>query len=441
MFCSKCHTHIIDDSIKFCSRCGNELETDKRKKFSSFKPSINKFNSTFKSTIKHSVISNQKNNIKEINNVKKQEHNITNISQPNNIGMTHDEQATYSRQYSGLNKNPIKTHDEQAAYSRYYSGLTKNPVKTHDEQYNYNVRYSFNKIDNIQTPTSDVDYRNAYINTNIKDIINTKFSIPALLFGPLYLMYRKMTVLGLILQIFIFYILITMESSVGTAIHLIINIIIACKFREIYLNYVNKQVQNIKVKNPDKSTTELINICKYKGGTKEFKTIIILGIILYALFEFISNNSDYTNKNTNIINNNSEKQIDLYKYEIPNDLTEEETSSNYHSYSYSYYNNLESCKFLITYGYSDSSSANFLLQEKKYYPEYNSSNIQIREKNNLRWYYQNLVSTNNKIYMYAYQDYTNNKLFLITTTSNELDEHNKCEQITNQIINSFKKEY
>ena len=250
-----------------------------------------------------------------------------------------------------------------------------------------------------------------------------------------------MTVLGLILQIFIFYILITMESSVGTAIHLIINIIIACKFREIYLNYVNKQVQNIKAKNPDKSTTELINICKYKGGTKEFKTIIILGIILYALFEFISNNSDYTNKNTNIINNNSEKQIDLYKYEIPNDLTEEETSSNYHSYSYSYYNNLESCKFLITYGYSDSSSANFLLQEKKYYPEYNSSNIQIKEKNNLRWYYQNLVSTNNKIYMYAYQDYTNNKLFLITTTSNELDEHNKCEQITNQIINSFKKEY
>ena len=275
MFCSKCHTHIIDDSIKFCSRCGNELETDKRKKFSSFKPSINKFNSTFKSTIKHSVISNKQNNIDKIK-IQTQETNTTDISQQNNIGMTHDELAAYSRQYSGLNKNPIKTHDEQAAYSRYYSGLTKNPVMTHDELFNYNVRYSFNKIDNIQPPTSDVDYRNAYINTNIKDIINTKFSIPALLFGPLYLMYRKMTVLGLILQIFIFYILITMESSVGTAIHLIINIIIACKFREIYLNYVNKQVQNIKAKNPDKSTTELINICKYKGGTKEFKTLIIL---------------------------------------------------------------------------------------------------------------------------------------------------------------------
>ena len=67
-----------------------------------------------------------------------------------------------------------------------------------------------------------------------------------------------------------------------------------------------------------------------------------------ALFEFISNNSGSTSKDNNVINYNIEKQIDLYKYEIPNDLTEEKILGNYHLYSYSYNNNIESCQFLIS---------------------------------------------------------------------------------------------
>ena len=459
MFCSKCHTHINDDSIKFCSRCGNELN-EKERKFSSFKTSINKFNSTFKSTIRSTSSFKKTTNLNtDINSQNISSNIIPTISQENQIGMTHDEQAAYSRQYSNLTKNPIKTHEEQAAYSRQYSNLTKNPIKTHDEQaaysrqysnltknpnkshdeqYNYNVRYSFN---NKNTVTSDNDYRKYYINENASEIMKGKFSFPALIFGPLYLIYRKMYTYGIILQVLIFILNYFLGSEVSTIVQIAIHFSIASKVNIWYLNHVNKKIQSIKSKNSDKSSSEIVNLCMAEGGTIKFKTFIILLIVIYIMNAIINALYEYNYNNyvedTNILDNNSTfSNTTGYQYSVPNELIEQVNYDNIQSYTYQDENT--SCVFEVEKKLNNQAPIKYLQQENIYYQNSNKSAIYTKESKYLNWYYQSLYENNLHITMYAAKGTDSNTLFTLQTTIYYSDNNSICNSFSEQIINNFK---
>lgn len=459
MFCSKCHTYIKDDSMKFCSRCGNELTDNKTSKFSSFKPSINKFNSTFRSTIKSSfkptitTVANE-------NEIEREHHDNTNISQENTIGMTHDEQAAYSRQYSGLNKDPRMTHDqqaaysrkysnlnkdprlthdEQAAYSRKYSNLNKNPHKSHDEQYNYSIRYSYNDTSSI---TSDNDYRKYFIGQNANEIMKLKFSLPGFIFGPLYLIYRKMYVLGIFLQLFIFIALYNLGSDANILIQFLINIAIGTKANLWYINYTNKKIQSIKNNNPDKSSSELVEIIAKQGGTIPIKTFFILLIILYITTQVITGIYEINTNEIKKVNNNYSQDIKLtktienYQYEIPKELSQKVDYKHLQSYTY---NDIENdCVFVIESQPNDLDAKEYLQnQSNNVFNEYNSANIYVKKVNDIYWYYQQLDTNNLSIYKYATSDNSERILTLITTTYEQTN--NKCKILSEEIINSFKR--
>ena len=104
-----------------------------------------------------------------------------------------------------------------------------------------------------------------------------------LLFGPIYILYRKMWLLGLISAGIIILANIFLKSY-SLIVLLVISIILSFKFKDLYLNYVKEKVNKIKRENTDKSKEELMIICSKKGGTSLLPVIaliIIYGISLY----------------------------------------------------------------------------------------------------------------------------------------------------------------
>ena len=333
MFCQKCHTEILDDSIQFCTRCGTKLNK-KKGKFSSFSTG-----NTFKYTSKYGKKSNgDKYNYENIGNdetlkrILAEDNNGCNDQTPS--ANNHNSQFNYSMKYSGVTKKR-QTHDEQFNYSKNYSGVTKKG-QTLDEQYNYSKNYSVatnsqqakayqqqqrqqaayqqQQATYTQPITSDDAYRMAFIGTNKESIIKNKFSVPALFFGPLYLIYRKMYVLGITLQVIIYVLMLTLGED-GSSIQMFINIFLAIKFNSLYLNFVNKQVKKIRENNNDKSSTEILNICKKQGNTIQLKTFAILLVILFFIAEIAAATSEIENKNGyRVCNVRFSNLTDLYDY-------------------------------------------------------------------------------------------------------------------------------
>lgn len=327
MFCPNCHTHILDDSTKFCGRCGEELT--KKKKKSSFSSSFSSISSasTFKYMSKYGKKSNgDKYNHENLRNeealkrVLEDDPSECNINQQANSN-NHNDQFHYNLKYSGVTKKR-QTHDEQFSYSKNYSGVTKKG-KTHDEQYNYSQKYSsvqptasqqqtayyqqnedYPQQTYQQPVTSDDAYRLAFIGKNKGIIIKAPFSVPALLLGPIYLIYRKMFGLGIALIAITIISKIYINPEITSTLSFFLNLILAIKFRTIYLNHVNKKVKEIRKNNPNKTSTELLYECTKNGGVMSIMTFIILLIIIYILSVGAAGLYEVSKKSVNMSINN-----------------------------------------------------------------------------------------------------------------------------------------
>ena len=178
-------------------------------------------------------------------------------------------------------------HEKQYTYSYEYSNKTKptyNLNSTHQDQYSYSANFSFDpsKYDYAYSPNDSGDdkYIKAYIGNKYETIKKMKFSLPALILGPWYLIYRKVwgyAIAAIIISLAAEFLL---ETELADVINIIINIYFACKFKEIYMKQAEDQVESIKQQNLDKSTSELLDVCRKQGGasTKGISIIIIIGI-------------------------------------------------------------------------------------------------------------------------------------------------------------------
>ena len=477
MFCQKCHTEILDDSIQFCTRCGTELNK-KKGKFSSFSTG-----NTFKYTSKYGKKSNgDKYNYENIGNdetlkrILAEDNNGCNDQTPS--ANNHNSQFNYSMKYSGVTKKR-QTHDEQFNYSKNYSGVTKKG-QTLDEQYNYSKNYSVatnsqqakayqqqqrqqaayqqQQATYTQPITSDDAYRMAFIGKNKESIIKNKFSVPALFFGPLYLIYRKMYVLGITLQVIIYVLMLTLGED-GSAIQMFINLFLAIKFNSLYLNFVNKQVKKIRENNNDKSSTEILNICKKQGNTIQLKTFAILLVILFFIAEIAAATYEIENKNDfNNINNYEDHDYDN-NYEYDDDDYNYNKQSK--TYTYGDYQFTTTYKLYETelydgktlYQYIDDSSktcniyfkkeiynfpvTNYLNDEALKYSDFYTSQIKTEYKNRITWYNQDFYTLNDKLAhkMYAMKDYSTNNIYHIDALPNGTD----CSLVIKEITDNFTK--
>ena len=139
MFCSKCHTEIREEDIYFCPRCGQKIENKKTNNHFYFSPKIKSISNEHEEQYSYS---------KEYSNVK------------NDTLEDHQEQYSYSKEYSNVKKDKPDQHNTQYDYSKKYSDITKDTADEHETQFKYNSKYS--ETDSINV-TSDEDYVKAYI--------------------------------------------------------------------------------------------------------------------------------------------------------------------------------------------------------------------------------------------------------------------------------------
>ena len=121
-----------------------------------------------------------------------------------------------------------------------------------------------------------------FIYKNFEKITTKKFNFAGFFFGYFYLFYRKMFLYGLAV-----FILSGVISSIFN--NMIISIIISLSFsvligalvNKMYISYVNKKINGIKTKNPQKSMDEIKSICIKKGGTSF--GMVFLGLLVVII--------------------------------------------------------------------------------------------------------------------------------------------------------------
>ena len=119
--------------------------------------------------------------------------NYSNVK--NNANLTHQQQYNYSTQYSNVQKNTNISHEQQYNYSNQYSKVPQQEKNEHQDQYEYSSKYS-NK--NNKELISEEYYIKAYVGENYEKLVNSKYSIPTLLFGGFYFFYRKLWIYAII---------------------------------------------------------------------------------------------------------------------------------------------------------------------------------------------------------------------------------------------------
>ena len=202
-------------------------------------------------------------------------------------------------------------HNSQYNYSYNYSNKkepTYNLNASHKDQYDYNYIYS--KFNYIPTTTvGDEKYIEAYIGPNYSNIKNNNFSIATLLFGGFYMLYRKMYSLA-----FIYFILDLLSTILlkdfSKIINFAIRIVMAIKFKKLYLEKVERKVEQIKQSNLDKTSNELLNECQKKGGVS-IKSAIIIPIISLIIILFGIIYLELTNKIDLIPKIENQKQTNI----------------------------------------------------------------------------------------------------------------------------------
>ena len=133
-----------------------------------------------------------------------------------------------------------------------------------------------------QMASNDDQLIDAYIGKNAEKLKKGDFSFCTFLFGNIYIFYRKMWQLGIALFV-VSSIVGNFLPSYAYLITLVIDILLAIKFKSMYLKHVKEQVNKIKSSNPNASQNELLNICGKKGGTTLAPVIILFVIYLILI--------------------------------------------------------------------------------------------------------------------------------------------------------------
>lgn len=162
---------------------------------------------------------------------------------------------------------------------------------------------------------SDDDLINAYIGKNADKLKNGTFSANTFFLGSLYVLYRKMWLLG-IGWLVVNAIVGAFLEPVSSAISIALSVVLGLKFKNLYLKHVIEEVNKIKIENNNATREELMMICTNKGGTSILGVILPI-IIIFALSFFAVLTSHDTDEDFDI---KDENNITNYYYDTINGM-------------------------------------------------------------------------------------------------------------------------
>ena len=139
----------------------------------------------------------------------------------------------------------------------------------------------------------NTNYENIYIGKNSDKVRKKKFSLEVLLFGVVYLFYKKLYLFGLIWLGILLVLELILNNYVFIGL-VILNIIGSFIFNKIYLKIVSKNVEKIINKNSDKSKEEIEVICKKRGSSSIIS--LFIGLILLILILSLTSFGNKVNK-------------------------------------------------------------------------------------------------------------------------------------------------
>ena len=181
-------------------------------------------------------------------------------------------------------------------------------------------------------------YKEVFVGKKYEKIINQKFSIFTLLFGPYYWAYRKLLLPALILlavnSLIIFISLLVIKSPIAFGVYFplafLVQIIAAFMFRNIYNSYAEKKVKKIIDADVSDSESEELELCKKRGGTSIlycFLAIILFSLITSAISSLFVLNVDSKKVYTDDKDVGIEEPTRDHKQEKDNDQNEVDTNS------------------------------------------------------------------------------------------------------------------
>ena len=320
-------------------------------------------------------------------------------------------------------KNHIK---ENSNYCPKCGDKLKQDNIDHDKQYNYSELYS--NIDQERV-TSEEDYLKNYIGNNYNNIKPERFSIIAFIFGPFYLLSKKMWTQALLLLLIIIALAIQ-DLNISALCTIVINLYLGFKFNYMYLEFANRKIDEIKLSNPDKSSSELLELCKKKGTSNNalialitIIILIILGMLTPIIFFMMEPSTENNTTNSNYY-------LNKMNYIIPSNFKSRDNNSNYYRY-YSLIKDNDYCTISIS-TINNQKDANVFLDNylKDINKEYNK--ISNKTINSIVWYYSSIDYDYHQEIIYT-TSYDNNLYYIKYTSSKDA----KCSNTYQEIINSI----
>lgn len=182
----------------------------------------------------------------------------------------------------------------------------------------------------VLTTSSNEDLINAYIGPNADWLKNQNFSILTAFFGPFYLLCRKLWLQALILIVIYIFSHLYLQENIGMLLRVILNILTAAKFKDIYKKEVKNRVEYIEKQNKGKSSEEIMDICKIQGGLLPLIIVIMVFVFYVISIGILLNQERYTAEPEK--EETTRRTINEMNYEITKTMIQKDAYLNYQYY-------------------------------------------------------------------------------------------------------------